>query len=146
MRALDARVGERGCLEFMHRLCESNRKCRAHHRVKPCCGSISHRLENDPFGTLAVPLAIEDSLPRPEIELSGRDRYDDLVADGDRAEMRRGVVLARAAVVAVSLGVPRRDGLLEPIEDVLPESRLVVVHEYGGRDMHRRGEHHPLAD
>src|SRR4029077_19033905 len=90
-------------------------------------GSISHRFENDPLGTLSVPFAVEDPLPGAQVELSGRDRHDDLVTDRDQPKMRGGVILARTAVVAVSLGSPRRDGLLEPIEDVLPQSRLLVL-------------------
>src|SRR5687768_4070318 len=81
-------------------------------------GSVAHRLEHDPLRTLPVPLAVEHALPGAEIESSGGDRHDHLVPDRERAEMRRRVVLTRAAVVAIGAGVPRRDTLLEPVEDV----------------------------
>ena len=57
-----------------------------------------------------------------------------------------GVVLARPAVVPVALGIPRSDRLLEPIENVLPEPRLVIVHKDRRRDVHGRDEHHALAN
>src|SRR5258705_3205079 len=56
------------------------------------------------------------------------------------------VVLPVAAVVAVLRGVPRRDALLEPVQNVRPESRLVVVDEDGGGDVHRGDEHQALRD
>src|SRR6185312_13512358 len=95
---------------------------RAVRQVKPSAATLSltHRLENHPLGPLAVPLAIEDPLPRAEVEAAVRDRYDHLVADGDGPQMRRRVVLARAAVVPVPIRIPRRDGMLQPLEDVAP--------------------------
>src|SRR3569833_2437703 len=60
--------------------------------------------------------------------------------------MRGGVVFACAAVVPIAVRIPRRDGALEPIENVLPQPGLVVVHEHRGRDVHRRDEHHSLCD
>src|SRR5262249_7742210 len=74
------------------------------------------------------------------------DRYNHLVADRDRPEMRCSVVLAGAAIVPIPLRVPGCDGPLEPLENVLPQPRLMIVHEDGRGDMHRGGEHHPLLD
>src|SRR5438128_2213811 len=62
----------------------------------PQPGSRPHGLENHALGPLPVPLSIEDALPRPEVQLSGGDRDDDLVADGQGTEMGRGIVLSRA--------------------------------------------------
>jgi hypothetical protein len=53
------------------------------------------------------------------------------------------VVLA-GVVVPVAGRIPRRDGLVEPVEDVVPQPGLVVVHEDGRRDVHRRDEHESL--
>src|SRR5215469_8274097 len=62
------------------------------------------------------------------------------------AQMSRRVVFARAAVVTVGLGRPRRYPRLEPLEDVLPKSRLVIVYENGRRDVHGRNEDHAIGD
>src|SRR4051812_38111810 len=56
------------------------------------------------------------------------------------------VVFAGTAIVAIATGVPGCYVVLEPIEDVLPEIRLVVVHEYGCGDMHRGDENHSVVD
>src|SRR3712207_3233960 len=92
---------------------------------------LPHRLDDDALRALPVPLAVEDALPRAEVQTPIGDWDDDLVANGQRSEMRGRVVLPGAAVVAVPLGVPGRDVVLEPVEDVLPQSRLVVVDEHG---------------
>src|SRR5262245_29259407 len=84
--------------------------------------SFSHCLDDYALWTLPVPLPIEDPLPGPEVEPSGGDRDDDLVADGQTPQVGGGVVLACTGIVPVVSGVPRGDSLLQPIEDVLPES------------------------
>src|SRR6185369_3629534 len=109
-------------------------------------GSVAHRLEDHTLRPAAVPFAVENALPGPEIELARGDGDDDLVTDGERPQMCGGVVLSRAAVVAVGIGIPWGDTLLEPVEDVGPEAGLVVVDEDGRGDVHRRDEHHPLRD
>ncbi len=43
--------------------------------------SLAHCLDDDPLGSLSVPLSIEDPLPRPKVELPLRDRDDHLVTD-----------------------------------------------------------------
>src|SRR5690349_22545250 len=68
------------------------------------------------------------------------------MADGERSQMRSGVVLSGAAVVTIRIGIPWGDALLEPVEDVRPEAGLVVIDEDGRGDVHRRDEHHPLRD
>src|SRR6266480_3126220 len=59
--------------------------------------------------------------------------------------MGRRVVLT-GFVVAVALGVPGRDGRLQPFQDVGPESRLVIVHEHRGGNVHRTYEDEALLD
>src|SRR5262245_49531364 len=44
-------------------------------------GLFAHCLEDHPFLALAVPLAIEDSLPRAKVEVTARNGNDDLVPD-----------------------------------------------------------------
>src|SRR3954462_1932520 len=90
---------------------------------------LPHRLEQYTLRSLAVPLAVEYALPRTEIELPFRNGHDHFVPDRQRTQMRRSVVFARAAIVPVILWRPRRDSLLQPIEDVLPQPGLVIVHE-----------------
>ena len=114
--------------------------------VKPISPSIAHRFENYPLLTLAIPLAVKDALPRAEVEPTGGHGHDHLVSHGDRSQMSRRVVLAGSTVVAIPIWLPRRDRLLEPIEDILPQPRLVIVDKHRGRDVHRRHEHHAFLD
>ena len=85
---------------------------------------------------LAVELGVEHLLPRAEIELSGRDRQHHLVMDEGALEMRVAVVLTGAVVAVV--GVRRQP--VEPLDQVLLEAALLVVHPDAGRDVHRRHE------
>src|SRR5690242_12106964 len=103
-------------------------KPRRRETLKPLATALSipQSLENHALRSLAVPLAVKDPLPGTEVEPAGGDRHDHLMADRERPEVGRGVVLACPAVMAIPLGIPRRDRLLEPIEDVLPKTRLVV--------------------
>ena len=48
--------------------------------------------------------------------------------------------------MAIARGIPGRDLILEPLQYVLPEIWLVVVHEYGRGDVHGRDEHHSVID
>src|SRR5436189_120888 len=97
-----------------------------HHGAAPVLSSTEVR----PAG---VRRAIEHTLPGAVIEPTSGNGDDDFVAERERTKMRRGVVLAGTAVVAIGIGLPRRDALLEPVEDVGPQPRLVVVHEDGCR-------------
>src|SRR5205807_470586 len=56
-------------------------------------------LDQHPLGPVAVELAVEDLLPRPEIEFPLRDRHDDLPAHDLPLQVRVGVVLPGAVVV-----------------------------------------------
>src|SRR3954454_4204023 len=120
---------------------------------------FTHHLDHQSLRAAAVELAVEDRLPRPQVELPVSDRQDDLVVHQQVLQMRVAVVLA-AAVVPVVAGVgqelaryvvrrllpARRRDLVEPLQRVLLETGLVVVHPDGGGDVHRRDEHHPLRD
>jgi hypothetical protein len=44
--------------------------------------SHSDSLEDDPFGTLAIPFAIENTLPGTQVEVASSDRNDDFVPYG----------------------------------------------------------------
>src|SRR5262249_11999066 len=90
---------------------------------------LSHRFDDHALRTLPIPITEEDPLPGPQVDTAGRYRYDHLVANRDRAKMRGGVVFPRSAIVPVSLRVPRGDGPLQPLENVLPKAGLMVVHE-----------------
>src|SRR6185437_13884165 len=153
IRAPWDRVGVCVCREFMQDSAGQTCQSRRSRNVKPCYAEtwdlatlLPHRLQNHPLRPLSVPFAVEDSLPRSEVEMAARHRHDHLVADRDRAQMRRGVVLAGAAVMPIAFRIPRRHRLLEPVENVFPEIRLVIIHEYRRRDVHRRHEHHAFRD
>src|SRR5215211_4023350 len=90
-------------------------------------GSVTHRLEDHALGSLAIPFAVEDALPGTQIESSRGHRDDDLVAQREGSQMSRGVVLSGARVVPIGIRLPRRDPRLEPLEDIGPQARLVVV-------------------
>ena len=106
---------------------------------------FAHDLDDHPLPPLPVPLPVEHPLPGPEVELPVRDRHDHLVAHREAAQVGRRVVLP-GLVVPVAARVPRRDRLLQPFQDVLPEPRLVIVDEHRSADVHRRDEHEALAN
>ncbi len=45
----------------------------------------SHRFQDHALGPLAIPLSIEDALPRTEVELAFGNRHDHLVPNSERA-------------------------------------------------------------
>src|SRR6266850_4029141 len=114
---------------------EDHRLWRLHYGMR----SLSQDFDYYPFLPLSIPLTIKHPLPRPEVELSCGDRHDDLVPDREAAQVSRGVVLARL-VVPIPLGIPGRDRPLQPLQDVFPQSRLVVIHENGCGDVHGTDE------
>src|SRR3954454_5827257 len=101
---------------------------------------IPYHLDHQPLRAPSVELAVEDRLPRPEVELSLGDRQDDLVVDQEVLEMGIAVVLA-AAVMPLVAGVgkqlarhivrgllpARGSALVEPLERVLLKPGLIVV-------------------
>src|ERR1051326_5961566 len=112
----------------------------------PCYVSVSHRFEDRARRSLPLPFAVENPRPGTQIESAGSHGHDDLVPNRDRSQMGRGIVLAGPAVVTVLVRVPRSDRLLEPIEDILPQIRLMIVYEHRRRDVHSRGEDHAFAN
>src|SRR3954453_3277209 len=75
--------------------------CSRASRASPCpTRSLPNHLDDHPLGAPAVELAVEDLLPRPQVEPAVGDRHDHLVVDEQVLQVRVAVVLA-AAVVAV---------------------------------------------
>src|SRR4029077_9221775 len=82
----------------------------------------------------AIELAVEDLLPRTEVERAAGDGDDDLAAHDLALVVRVAVVFAGAIVViAFRTRVEGRE-LLEPAGIVLVQARLVVVDEHARRD------------
>src|SRR5918992_1621517 len=90
---------------------------------------VSHRLDEDSLRSLPVPFSVKHALPGAKVESAVGDWDNDLVTDRQRTEMRGSVVLAGPAVMPISIRVPRGNLLLEPVENVLPQARLEIIHE-----------------
>src|SRR5688572_29387577 len=120
--------------------------------------SLPEHLDDHSLRAPAVELAVEDLLPRPEVEAALGDRHDHLVVHQQVLQVGVAVVLA-AAVVAVVAGVreqlPRnvvrrllpaqRRDFVQPLERVLVEAALVVVDPDRRGDVHRTDEHEALG-
>ena len=113
-------------------------------RLNP--GSVAHCLEKNSLGSLSVPLAIENALPRTKIETTGGYRNNYFVTDRERAQVRGGIVFTGSGVVPVFVRRPRCDTILEPVKNVFPQSALVIIHEYRCGDVHRRHENEAFGD
>src|SRR5713226_6402015 len=93
--------------------------------------SLADDLDHDALVAPPVEFAVEDLLPRSEIELAVRDGHDHFTAHDLPFVMRVAVVFAGAVVViALRRRVIRREPF-EPALVVLVQSRLVVVDEDG---------------
>ena len=128
-------------------------------RLSPLGDYSPRTLITSRLRSAAVELAVEDRLPRAEVEPALGHRHDHLVVDEQVLQMGVAVVLA-AAVVAVVAGIGRelagdvvgrllprrRRELVEPLERVLLDPGLVVVDPDPGGDVHRRDQRHALAD
>src|SRR5439155_1878586 len=89
------------------------------------------------FGPASVELAVEDPLPRPEVQGTVRDRHHHLAPHDLALVVRVGVVLAGAVVpVALRARIVRRQ-LLEPALVVLVKAGLVVGDEHARGDVQR---------
>ena len=101
-----------------------------------------HRLlpdyfHQDSLGSATVELAVEDLLPRAEIEFSLRDGDHHFPAHDLSLHVTVGVVFA-GSVVGVSLGRGIEGGeTFQPLLVILVETRLVIVDEDRGCDVHR---------
>ena len=118
-------------------------------RADAALRTLPQHLDDHPLRPAAVELAVEHLLPRAEVEAAVGDRHDHLVVDEQVLQAGVAVVLA-AAVVAVVARVgqqlarhlvrrllpARRRHLVEPLEHVLLQARLVVVDPDGRRDVH----------
>ena len=89
-------------------------------------------LDQHPLRPMAVELAVEDLLPRPEVELALGDRHDDFAAHDLPFQVGVGVVLAGAVVVVVVRVGVERGQLLQPDAEVVVQAALVVVDEDAG--------------
>src|SRR5262245_13413637 len=92
---------------------------------------LPDHFDQHPFPAPAVELAVEDLLPRPEVESSRRHRHHHLAAHDLALEMRVRVVLA-GLVVTVLRGRRMRRQALEPALVVRVQAALVVVDEDAG--------------
>src|SRR5439155_23465242 len=90
---------------------------------RPRARSLPDDLHHHPLLPPPVELGVEDLLPRAEVELPLRDRQDHLVVDQRALQVRVGVVLTRLVVAIVA----RRRQLVEPLDEVLLQPRLLVV-------------------
>src|SRR5216684_5364799 len=91
--------------------------------------SLPQHLDQHALVAAAVEFAVEDLLPRAEVELAARDRDHHLAAHDLPLVMRVPVVLAGAVVVVpLRAGIERRQ-LLEPAFVILVQAGLVVVDE-----------------
>src|SRR5215831_329922 len=104
---------------------------------------VAENLDDDTLAALSVPLTIEHPLPGAKVQLSLGDRHDHLVTHREAAQVGGGVVLP-GLIVPVTLGIPRRDGVFEPVLDVVPQPRFVIVHEHRRGDMHGGHEDEPF--
>src|SRR5581483_11527833 len=103
-------------------------------------GLLTHHLHDQPLRAPAVELAIEDLLPRPQIEPAVRGRHDHLMMDEQILQVRIAVVFT-APVVAIVAWVRQqlarnlavwfmpagRSALVQPLERVGLDPGLVVV-------------------
>jgi hypothetical protein len=95
---------------------------------------LSNDLYEDALLPLAIELAVEDLLPRSEVELAIRDGDDDLASHDRTFEMGVGVVLA--GIVAILGDRFMRGELLKPDIEVLVQATFIVVDEDRCRDVH----------
>src|SRR5688500_19487024 len=94
--------------------------------------SLPDDLHYDPLVAAPVELAVEDLLPRSEVQLPARDRYHHLPPHDLSLVMRVAVVFAGAVVV-----VPLRAGIvgcqpLQPALVVFVQAAFIVVDEDAG--------------
>ena len=107
---------------------------------------FSNNLDQYSLGPSSIKFAIEDLLPRAEVQFAGGDG-DDHFAPHDLAfHVGIGIVLAGAVV-----GIPLRrciEGcdLFEPLFVVLVQSGFVVVDKYACCDVHRVAQNETFTD
>jgi hypothetical protein len=97
--------------------------------------SFSNDFDQHPLLPAAIKLAVEDLLPRTEIQFAIRDRHDDLPAHNLPFDVSIRVVFAGVVMPVLIDGFVRHQPL-EEIVVVLKQSCLVVVDVNAGADMH----------
>src|SRR5262249_15243982 len=110
-------------------------------RYPTTSGLDAHRLQQDPLGPPAVEFAVVNALPRAEIELAVRNRHKHLVAEQHALEVRVGIVLTGAMMAVVE---PLRCDFFEPLHNVVPQTRLVIVDEDARSDVHGAYQDEPI--
>ena len=96
--------------------------------------SISHDLDKNALATFPIEFAVEDLLPRAEIQFSLRDRDHHFSAHNGALQMRVGVVLA--PVVRILSVWFFGSQFLQPALEVLMQAKLIVIYEDAGGDVH----------
>src|SRR5262249_558753 len=99
------------------------------HRVTSSDMLLPDDLDQHALRPAAVELAVEDLLPRAEVQLALRDRHDDLTAHDLPLQVGVGVVLAGAVVVVhagvrVERGQPLQPLLVVPVQRPPPSSLI----------------------
>jgi hypothetical protein len=96
---------------------------------------LADNFDKDAFAPVSVEFAVENLFPRPEVEFAFCNCDDDFAAHDLTLEMGVSVVFAGAIV---SIGGCRRvrRQFFQPLLVVMMKSRLIVVDEHRGSDVH----------
>src|SRR5947209_142211 len=98
--------------------------------------SLAENFYQGSFAAAAVKLAVEDLLPRAEVEPAGGDRNDNFPAHDLPLQMRVGVIFAGPVVFIFRDWFVGRQSF-QPLRVIIVQPALVVVDEDGSRNMHR---------
>src|SRR5207244_11028846 len=125
----------------------------------PCSALLAEHLDDQALAAPTVELTVEHLLPGTEVEPAVRHRDDHLMVDEQILQVRVAVVLPPGVVAIVArIGQQRlrhvvgrrlpawRGHLVEPLQHVAVQARLVVVHPDPGGDVHRRDQNHAFED
>jgi hypothetical protein len=93
--------------------------------------SLPNDLHQRPLPPQAVEFAVENLLPRAEVEFAGGDGHDDLAAHDGALQVGVGIILAGAVVRVGGVRLFWRE-LFQPALVVAVEPGFVVVDEDGG--------------
>ena len=107
--------------------------------------SLADDLDQHPLAPPPVELAVEDFLPRAEVEIAARDRDNHLPPHHLALQVRVPVVLSRTVVEILRYRLVGRE-LLQPTFIIFVEAALIVVDEDGRSDMHRVTEQYSFVD
>src|SRR5512141_76458 len=107
--------------------------------------SLADDLDQYPLSPTPVELAVEDLLPRAEVELAARDRHHHLPPHHLALQVRVSVVLSRPVVEILRYRLVGCEPL-QPTFIILVEAALVVVDEDGCSNMHRVAKQESFFD